>query len=135
MIVPRAAAILALLLMAACGRPSGDGAATGAPASTDSRASAASAPTFFVGRWASDVARCSDAPWTISTQGLRTPGHVVCSFREIERTVRGAAADATCTAEGPPQEYTIQFSYAESAKALLIEDAPFNDVGLVRCPD
>lgn len=43
--------------------------------------------------------------------------------------------DATCTAEGPPQEWKIQFAYAQSARALLIENAPFNDIGLIRCDD
>lgn len=88
---------------------------------------------FFVGRWASDVKNCGDKAWVITAQGLKTPGHVVCRFDEVEATTRGAAAHAICTAEGPPQPWTIQFSYAESARALLIEDAPFSDVGLVAC--
>jgi hypothetical protein len=88
---------------------------------------------FFVGRWASNVENCRDDAWVITAQELHTPGHVSCTFDAVSATPRGAEAKATCTAEGPPQRWTLQFSYAESARALLIEEGPFEDVGLVAC--
>jgi hypothetical protein len=150
--------VLASLLLASCGLGSGEDASSigssegappsgapagpsGAPAGPSAAPAASSAEAaaseetdwFFVGRWASDVENCEDQAWVITAAGLRTPGHVACTFDEVDSTLRGAAAHAKCTAEGPPQRWTLQFSYAESARALLIEDGPFADVGLVAC--
>jgi len=134
-----------LLLLASCARepeqpPQADtadatsSAAAEAPAGESQEAQAGSPQPdgFFVGRWAADVAYCND-PWVITEKSLHTPGEVVCQFDRVNRTARGAEAEATCTAEGPPQHWTLQFSYAQSAHALLIEDGPFADIGLVRC--
>lgn len=89
---------------------------------------------FFVGRWASSEAACAAAPWRFTREGLSTPGEVACRFEELTRVPAGYEARATCTAEAPPAPYTIRLSHAESAKALLVAGAPFNDVGLVACP-
>ncbi|HEX7117049.1 MAG TPA: hypothetical protein VF193_18115 [Steroidobacter sp.] len=134
----RAAVLLALLLFAACTRDPAEPspAESSAPTPQAPPASTQAEPKpFFVGRWASEVANCGEAAWVIREDGLETPGHVVCRFERVTRTPRGFEAQSTCTAEGPPAQWTLQFSYAESARALLIEEAPFDDVGLIRCED
>lgn len=111
------------------------------PARTSSTDEASSVPRsissqpFFVGRWASEEANCRGLSWMISEQGLQTPGEVTCEFLRIIPTERGFDVDAICTAESPPQPWTLRFSYAQSARALLIENAPFADIGLIRCGD
>jgi hypothetical protein len=90
---------------------------------------------FFVGRWASEEANCRAASWVITTKELQTPGEVTCRFQRVTRTERGADVEATCYAEGPPEQWTLKFAYAQSARALLIENAPFADIGLVRCDE
>lgn len=134
----RSPVVLTLLLLAACTRepaePSPVESSTPTPQAPAASTQADSKP-FFVGRWASEVANCRNAEWMIREDGLETPGHVVCRFERVTRTPRGFEAQSTCTAEGPPAQWTLQFSYAESARALLIEDAPFDDVGLIRCED
>lgn len=95
--------------------------------------SRASPDVFFAGRWAPDAAACPDAAWLITEDGLQTPGEVTCRFEQRRQTTRGVEAHAVCVAEGPPQRWRLKFTFAESADALLIEDAPFADAGLVRC--
>lgn len=132
-------------LLVGCGRESGndvsDQSATKtpltetAPSDGVARTSEAASKRFFIGRWASSEASCRDASWKITEGELQTPGEVACRFHRVTRTARGFDVNATCWAEGPPQEWTLQFAYAESARALLIENAPFADVGLIRCGD
>jgi len=88
---------------------------------------------FFVGRWAAEESLCRNAAWEITRTSLSTPGHAVCDFEEIENSPSGYEITATCTAEGPPAAYTLKMSYAQSARALLIDGGPFQPVGLVSC--
>lgn len=127
-----------LLLLAAC-----DGTPTPAPPPAAERASPppsrpidpAAPPErpFFVGSWAAADTACGHAAWQISETGLSTPGEVSCSFDQVTPIPEGYDITATCTAEGPPQSQHIKFSYATSARALLVEGGPFEPVGLVAC--
>ncbi|HET7412743.1 MAG TPA: hypothetical protein VFJ18_08775 [Pararhizobium sp.] len=93
---------------------------------------AATKTPFFVGRWAAKNQLCSTAAWKLTQTRLSTPGHVVCTYHRPQPS--GVYhLDATCTAEGPPAQYHLRISYAESAKALLVEGGPFQPIGLVRC--
>ncbi|MFC3077219.1 hypothetical protein ACFODL_03845 [Phenylobacterium terrae] len=130
---------LAVLGLAACERGEAPAPEAQRPAATAPPAPAAAAPgglapeeLFFVGRWAADAKMCGD-PWIITAQELNTPGHVVCKFEQVSRTAQGLEAASTCTAEGPPEPRRLRFAYAQSARALMIEGGPFNDIGLVRC--
>jgi hypothetical protein len=108
-------------------------AASAAPDAQQQDAAKPASETFFVGHWAASEAACADAAWVITEQGLKTPGEVSCHFQQLKQTSRGTEADAMCTAEGTPGQWTLRFSYAQSARALLIEGGPFADIGLVRC--
>ena len=89
---------------------------------------------FFVGRWAVEADRCDDAAWVVTAQDVTTPGEVSCRFVQTPRGAGPVEVDATCFAQGPPERRRLRISYAESARGLLIEGAPFAPVGLVRCP-
>lgn len=139
----RVSLIILLSFLASCGQPPQEQSSTTPPTPSSAPASSADSPKpagassnlFFAGRWASEAANCRELSWTISEHGLQTPGEVNCRFHRVTPTPRGAEVEATCTAEGPPQEWKLQFAYAESARALLIENAPFADIGLIRCDD
>lgn len=133
--------LLLSLLLASCGQrleeqaPASSQSPATAPATPSASADEPTSPPakpFFVGHWASEVANCGN-PWVITEHELQTPGEVHCQFNNITATARGVEIDATCVAESPPQPWKMQFSYAQSAQALFIENAPFNDIGLVRC--
>jgi len=126
----------AALLLAACGQP--ERASEPAPAPKPA-APAASPPTaqaqpFYVGRWAATPQMCADAAWVITAREINTPGEVHCRLGE-PRGSGPVEVDALCTAQAPPETYRLRFAYAQSAGALLVENGPFADIGLVRCPD
>jgi hypothetical protein len=135
-----AAAILPLVLLCACGRheparPEVPRTAIAPPTGGPPPAAPpASARRFFVGRWAHEPRLCR-TPWVITADALTTPGGVTCRIQSLADTPQGVQAGALCAAEGPKHSWTIRFSYAQSARALLVEGGPFKDVGLVRCAD
>lgn len=95
--------------------------------------SAGSEAPFFVGRWAAADTACGHAAWSFTRTGLETPGEVSCTFEQVTRTPQGYDITAICSAEGPPRQEQIRLSYAQSARALLVEGGPFAPVGLVAC--
>ncbi len=146
MYMVRTSLLLIFAIIAGCGQKSGDEGhvdsesktvASDAAPSRDSQDNGATSSKnlFFVGKWATEAANCGDASWTITESELQTPGEVTCQFHDVTGTERGTDVNATCWAEGPPREWTLHFAYAESARALLIENAPFDDIGLIRCDD
>lgn len=122
-----------IIILTACALSAACQARNAGPAAIHPRAEAAApnAP-FFAGRWAAKKALCSDAAWEITPTRLSTPGHVVCAFRRPQ-PASVYRINAVCTAEGPPAPYHLRISYAQSAKALLIEGGPFRPIGLVKC--
>lgn len=131
---------MTVLLLSACERkaetpPSAAPAKRGPEASAmASPASQAEAAPFFVGRWAAGPELCADGAWTITARGLDTAGEVSCRFDTPPAGPGPVDVDAVCTAEGPPKRWRLHLAYAQSAQALLIENGPFADIGLVRCP-
>jgi len=91
-------------------------------------------PPFYVGRWAANAGLCHDGAWTVTEQEIHTAGEVSCRFDPPPQGPGPVEVDAVCHAEGPPRTYRLRLSYAESARALLIEHGPFADIGLIRCP-
>ncbi|HET8727025.1 MAG TPA: hypothetical protein VFO41_05890 [Alphaproteobacteria bacterium] len=120
--------VVALILVAGCRGPEGD---LSPPAAQNPQPS--EEQPFFVGRWAAAKTACGHAAWTFTPDSLSTPGEVSCTFSQVTRTPEGYDIAATCTAEGPPEAERIRLSYAQSARALLVEGGPFNPVGLVAC--
>lgn len=138
--------LLAVLGLAACGRDEprpapADRPAAPAPApaaSVPARPGAslppADAPFRYDGLWAAEVKACADPPWRFEPRRLATQGEVSCDFDQVARTAAGYEIAATCTAEGPPQPYSLTLTFAESAKAMLVEGGPFGrPIGLVWC--
>jgi hypothetical protein len=94
----------------------------------------ASAPYRYVGRWAANAAACEHGTWNFDERKLVTAGEVACKFDRIERTAAGYDIAATCTAEAPPAAYHLALTFAESARAMLVEGGPFSHpVGLIWC--
>ncbi|WP_274423159.1 hypothetical protein [Chelativorans sp. YIM 93263] len=105
---------------------------TRAPQPRRSGNDAGEAP-FFVGHWAASEDACETIPWEFTETRLSTPGEVTCTFEEVKQVPEGYEIAGTCTAEGPPEPYSLALSQAESTEGLLVEGGPFNPVGLVAC--
>lgn len=88
----------------------------------------------YVGIWASASVGCAVPAWTIRADSLSTLGEVACSFNDVRMTGAGYAIQATCTAENPPAPYQLELSFAESARAMMISGAPWDQApALVYC--
>jgi hypothetical protein len=137
------AILIPLVLLAACQRqetppertaalePS---AAPAPPAQAGTALPPADAEYRYIGNWAADAAACADPPWRFEARRLTTKGEVACAFDRVGKTPAGYEIAATCTAEAPPAPYVIRLSFAESARAMLVEGGPFSGpVGLVWC--
>ena len=126
-----------LLLLAACERqaeaPSARTPAVPPPAPAATPASPAE-PAFYVGRWAARPELCAEGAWVITERGIDTAGEVSCRFEPPPPGPGPVEVNAICTAEGPPKPWRLRLAYAQSAQALLIENGPFADIGLIRCP-
>ncbi len=95
---------------------------------------AASTEPRYVGLWGASADTCAETAWTIRADSLSTPGEVSCTFDQVSEIPAGYDIQATCTAEGPPESYRMQFSFAESAQALLIAGGPWAaPTALVHC--
>jgi hypothetical protein len=139
----RATPLAALCLgfaLAACG-PAGvqeidpeAAAQLGDAESLDRALPSADAELRYVGMWGASEETCADTAWTFRADGLHTPGEVSCDFDEVAEIPGGYDIQATCTAEGPPESHRMQFSFAESAQALLIAGGPWAaPTALVHC--
>jgi hypothetical protein len=87
----------------------------------------------YVGLWAASEDGCADPAWRWEAERVTTQGEVSCSFNDVQMTNTGYTIQATCTAEGPPTPQQIQLSFAESARAMLVDGGPWTPVGLVYC--
>jgi len=146
--------LLALGLLAACGRQhsSADHAddraasqpapvAVSAPkASPDVPGTAlppADAKLRYIGRWAARLDLCRAGAWRFTARRLSTAGEVSCDFDHVGPIPGGYAIDATCTAEAPPVKDHFTLRFAESARAMLVAGSKvLADTGLIWCgPD
>jgi len=87
----------------------------------------------YVGRWAASQDGCADPAWRFEERSVVTRGEVACEFNDVRLTNTGYTIQATCTAEGPPTPQTIQLSFAESARAMLVSGGPWAPIGLIYC--
>ena len=110
-----------------------DGADPGNGEAAGSTLPPAGAGLRFVGLWASEAANCEGRAWRFTAERLQTPAGSVCNFERVTPVSGGYDIAATCTAEGPPSEDTLEIRFAESAKAMLFESTSIADAGLVYC--
>lgn len=87
----------------------------------------------YVGLWAASAEGCEEPAWRFEAQRVSTRGEVSCDFNEVSNTPTGYQIAATCYAEAPPAPYTIQISFAESARAMMTSGAPWAATSLVYC--
>jgi hypothetical protein len=123
------------LALVACQKPApaaSDQAAAEAPPPV-APAPAPEAPPRYVGRWAASADLCQTGAWNFAERRLETAGEVACEFQQVTPNEGGYDIHAVCTAEGPPKPYELKLRFAQSAKALLVEGGPFNDMGLIWC--
>jgi hypothetical protein len=88
----------------------------------------------YVGLWATTAEGCADPAWRFEEQRVSTRGEVSCEFQNVTVTDRGYDIQAQCTAQAPPEPHTIQLSFAESARAMMISGGPWSaGTALVHC--
>jgi hypothetical protein len=136
------------LAAAACSEPASTGAPSTAetppdpaaaaqvgPAQTLPRSLPAPSPEHprFVGLWAASADGCSDPAWRFEASRVSTRGEVSCDFARVSAMRSGYGIAARCTAEAPPQNYHIEISFAESARAMMISGGPWTVTSLVYC--
>jgi len=135
--------------LASCGQPGSAPAVTAPPAETQQQPptsvtqAVASAlpqtlpapgqPPRFVGMWAVDQRLCAQPAWRFEADEVSTQGEVHCDFNRVLPVPTGYSVQASCTAEGPPAPYEIEFSFAESARAMMISGGPWAHATLVYC--
>ncbi|MBC7768465.1 MAG: hypothetical protein H7124_06740 [Phycisphaerales bacterium] len=94
----------------------------------------AEAQPRYVGLWATSAQGCAEPAWSFRADGVSTLGEVSCSFENVGRTSTGYEVTATCDAEGTQSRHTMQFSFAESAQAMMISGGPWaGATSLVHC--
>lgn len=95
----------------------------------------ASAQNRFVGRWAAADTACGHAAWDFTATDINTAGEVSCKIDRTTRTPAGGYdLDVTCVAQAPPEKSVLHLTFAESAKAMMVEGGPFSgSVGLIYC--
>ena len=142
---PLTATCMSMLALAACDdRPQAPQAETPAPPDQASVEQPSAKPSpqpqpteppgpFYVGRWAAAETACGHAFWDITERGLETSGGVSCRFNEVKPITTGFEAATECTGPQAAGVSRIRFSYAQSAKALLVDAEPFANVGLIAC--
>lgn len=88
----------------------------------------------FVGLWATTQQGCEAPAWRFRADGVNTQGEVSCEFSTVTPTANGYDVAATCHAEGETTQHTMQFSFAESARAMMIAGGPWEpSASLVYC--
>lgn len=90
--------------------------------------------TFYLGRWAASEAQCADQAWTFTPTGLEAP-QGACAFDTVSPTEAGVEIATDCRWAGETTRTRMRLAYAQSAQALLIEDGPAGDMGLIACPE
>ncbi len=88
----------------------------------------------YVGRWAAASLGCEQPAWRFEERRVSTQGEVSCEFNDVQITPTGYTIQATCTAQAPPTQETIQLSFAESARAMMVSGGPWSGgIGLTYC--
>jgi hypothetical protein len=88
----------------------------------------------YVGRWAAASLGCEQPAWRFEERRVSTAGEVSCEFNDVQITPTGYTIQAACIAQAPPTQETIQLSFAESARAMMVSGGPWSEpIGLMYC--
>lgn len=88
----------------------------------------------YVGLWATTQAGCESPAWLWEANSVSTEGEVSCDFNNVTLTDTGYAIAASCTAEGVSTTHNMQISFAESARAMMVSNGPWQGpTSLVYC--
>lgn len=88
----------------------------------------------YVGLWATTAEGCAEPAWRFEANRITTRGEISCEFQNVAMTERGYEIQAQCTAEAPPVPHTIELSFAESARAMMVSGGPWQSgTALVFC--
>lgn len=88
----------------------------------------------YVGLWATTAEGCAEPAWRFEANRITTRGEISCEFQNVAMTERGYEIQAQCTAEAPPAPHTIELSFAESARAMMVSGGPWQSgTALVFC--
>ncbi len=88
----------------------------------------------FVGVWATTQNGCTAPPWEFRADGASTQGEVSCAFSNLRMTETGYIVAAACHSEGETTNHDMQFSFAESARAMMVTSGPWaGPTSLVYC--
>jgi hypothetical protein len=148
-VVVRLLAFVALAGLAGCApaseRREGEPAAgTSATATTPAQATASPAPAGslpppqaeprYVGRWAARPDLCEGGAWRFTVDGAGLEDGPTCHFDSVAEIAGGYRIAATCKQDGKTRQGTATLRFAESARAMLVENlATLPDTGLVYC--
>jgi hypothetical protein len=135
--------VLCAAVLAACGpradeaEPAASANATVTPQPAASMPASLPAPSEttprFVGMWAVDQRLCAEPAWRFEADEVSTRGEVHCDFNRISPAPGGYSVAATCIAEAPPAPYQLEFTFAESARAMMITGGPWEQANLIYC--
>ena len=88
----------------------------------------------YVGRWAARADLCEGGAWTFSEDGAGLEDGPICQFESVTQIPGGYRIATTCEQGGKASRGTATLRFAESARAMLVEDlATLPDTGLVYC--
>lgn len=88
----------------------------------------------YVGLWATTAEGCTEPAWRFEERRITTRGEVSCEFQNVAMTASGYEIQAQCTVQAPPEPHTINLSFSESARAMMISGGPWQSgTALVHC--
>jgi hypothetical protein len=88
----------------------------------------------YVGRWATRADLCEGGAWTFTRDSAALEDGPTCRFDSVTAFPGGYRVAATCEQNAKTRQETATLRFAESAKAMLVENlATLPDTGLVYC--
>ena len=135
--LPTAIAILMLGLVGACHSKTEPTIEAGAAQREHASPIPTAGPPAFVGRWSATASSCAHKVWVLTSDSLRSPSVLSCTFEKVSPTDAGYTALSTCTVGKARAPGRLMFTLVGqgAARSLTLNGGPFDEpVGLVRCP-
>jgi hypothetical protein len=127
-----------LLTTAACHRPAEPPLGAGVAERAPPHPASAAGPPAFVGRWAVARAACARQPWVLTSDQLRSPSVLSCSFDKVNPTDAGYTIYSVCTVgkAQAPGRLVFTLTGQGSTRSLTVNGGPFTEpMALARCPE